>query len=43
MTVLVLGQREFTAVLDGVPGVAHKLLRAMAHRLRAADQKATSH
>ena len=43
MTVLVLGQREFTAVLDEVPGVAHKLLRAMAHRLRAADERATSH
>jgi CRP-like cAMP-binding protein len=43
MTLLVLGQREFSAVLDEVPGVAHKMLRTMAHRLRLADERATSH
>lgn len=34
MTLLVLGQREFSGVLDEVPGLAHKLLAAMAERLR---------
>jgi len=43
MKVLVLGQREFSAVLDAVPALAHKLLQAMAHRLREADAKAISH
>jgi CRP/FNR family transcriptional regulator, cyclic AMP receptor protein len=40
---VVLGQREFMAVLDQVPPVAHKLLVAMAGRLREADTKAVSH
>lgn len=40
---IVLGQREFMAVLDQVPPVAHKLLVAMATRLREADSKAVSH
>jgi CRP-like cAMP-binding protein len=39
MTVLVLGQREFTGLLDEVPGLAHKLLSTMAARLREADAK----
>ena len=43
MTLLVLGQREFSAVLDEVPGLAHKLLTIMAGRLREADAKAVSH
>ena len=43
MTLLVLGQREFSAVLDEVPGLAHKLLTIMAGRLREADAKALSH
>ncbi|HEV7888373.1 MAG TPA: cyclic nucleotide-binding domain-containing protein [Acidimicrobiales bacterium] len=34
MTLLVLGQREFSGVLDEVPGLAHKLLAAMAEKLR---------
>jgi CRP/FNR family cyclic AMP-dependent transcriptional regulator len=38
----VIGQREFMAVLDQVPPVAHKLLVAMAARLREADDKAVS-
>ena len=43
MRLLVIGQREFSAVLDEVPMLAHKLLAAMAARLREADTKATSH
>jgi CRP/FNR family cyclic AMP-dependent transcriptional regulator len=40
---IVLGQREFTAVLDQLPPVAHKLLVSMAARLREADSRAISH
>jgi CRP/FNR family transcriptional regulator, cyclic AMP receptor protein len=43
MTVLILGQREFTGVLDEVPGLARKLLTSMAARLRDADAKDVSH
>ncbi|GAC1539084.1 MAG: hypothetical protein NVS3B12_24950 [Acidimicrobiales bacterium] len=43
MRVLVLGQREFSGVLDEVPGLAHKLLVQMATRLRESDEKAVSH
>jgi CRP/FNR family transcriptional regulator, cyclic AMP receptor protein len=43
MTVLVVGQREFAACLDEVPGLARKLLSAMAARLREADTKALGH
>jgi CRP/FNR family transcriptional regulator, cyclic AMP receptor protein len=42
MTLLVLGQREFTGVLDTVPGLAFKVLTSMARRLREADAKALS-
>ena len=42
MTLLVLGQREFSGVLDEIPGLAHKLLSTMAARLREADSKAAS-
>ncbi len=41
--VLVVGQREFLAVLDQVPAVSRKLLASMAARLREADRKAVSH
>lgn len=34
MDLMVLGQREFSGVLDEVPGLAHKLLAAMASKLR---------
>jgi CRP/FNR family cyclic AMP-dependent transcriptional regulator len=37
-----LGPREFAAVLDSWPGVARKLLIAMAGRLRAADDQAVT-
>ena len=40
---LVLGQREFSGILEEVPGLAHKLLTIMAGRLREADEKAASH
>ena len=40
MTLIVLGQREFAGVIDEVPALAHKLLAAMAGRLREADSRA---
>lgn len=43
MKILVLGQREFLGVLDEVPGLAYKILRIMAHRLREADLKNVGH
>ena len=43
MKVLVLGQREFLGVLDEVPGLAYKILRMMAHRLREADLRNVKH
>jgi CRP/FNR family transcriptional regulator, cyclic AMP receptor protein len=42
MTLLGLKRREFSAVLDSWPGVAHKLLQQMARRLRQADEKAVT-
>jgi CRP/FNR family cyclic AMP-dependent transcriptional regulator len=43
MKLLVLGHREFLGVLDDVPGLANKILRIMAHRLREADLKNVGH
>ena len=43
MKLLVLGQREFLGVLDEVPGLAYKLLRTMAVRLRDADLQNVGH
>jgi CRP-like cAMP-binding protein len=43
MKLLVLGQREFLGVLDEVPGLAYKLLRTMAGRLRQADLQNVGH
>lgn len=43
MELLVLGQREFSGLLDEVPGLAHKILQTMAGRLWEADQKAVRH
>jgi CRP/FNR family transcriptional regulator, cyclic AMP receptor protein len=40
MKVLVLGQREFSGVIDEVPGLAHKLLASLANMVRDLDQKA---
>jgi CRP-like cAMP-binding protein len=39
LKVLVLGQREFSALVDDVPGLSHKLLRALAGRVRELDRK----
>ncbi|HUO48882.1 MAG TPA: cyclic nucleotide-binding domain-containing protein [Acidimicrobiales bacterium] len=40
MTLLVLDQRRFNGLLDAVPALSHKLLVAMAARIREADAKA---
>ncbi|HVA10059.1 MAG TPA: cyclic nucleotide-binding domain-containing protein [Acidimicrobiales bacterium] len=40
MTLLVLEQRRFNGLLDAMPALAHKLLVAMAQRIRDADAKA---
>jgi CRP-like cAMP-binding protein len=40
LTVLVLGPREFSSVLDSVPGLSHKLLATLASRVRDLDAKA---
>ena len=42
MELLVLGQREFSALLDDIPGLSHKLLETMATRLREADAKVSA-
>jgi CRP/FNR family transcriptional regulator, cyclic AMP receptor protein len=42
MELLVLGQREFSGLLDEVPGMAHKVLSAMAERLYESDARSTS-
>jgi CRP-like cAMP-binding protein len=39
MQLLVLDQRQFDGIMDRVPGLAHKLMIAMAERLREADTK----
>jgi CRP/FNR family cyclic AMP-dependent transcriptional regulator len=39
MELMVLGQREFAAMIDDVPGFAHKLLTGLAHRLREYDAR----
>lgn len=38
--VLVIGQREFSGVLDEVPGLAHKVLATLASTIRDLDQRA---
>jgi CRP/FNR family transcriptional regulator, cyclic AMP receptor protein len=40
MEVVVVGQRDFAALLDEVPGFARKMLAGTAHRLREADARA---
>lgn len=42
-SLLVLGQREFFAVLDDVPELSTKLLRTLATRLRDADARNVGH
>jgi CRP-like cAMP-binding protein len=43
MKLLILGQREFTGLLDSIPGLAAKILGIMARRLRQADLKNVTH
>jgi CRP-like cAMP-binding protein len=43
MKLVVLEQRKFNALLDATPGMSHKLLVAMAERLREADKKEVMH
>jgi CRP/FNR family transcriptional regulator, cyclic AMP receptor protein len=40
LKVLVLGAREFAAIVDDVPTFARKLMRSMADRIRELDAKA---
>ena len=40
MDVLVLGQREFSGIIDEVPGIAHKLLASLASKVRELDSQA---
>ena len=40
MTLLLLGQREFSGVLDEVPSMARKLMASLAGRVRELDAKA---
>ena len=39
LSVLVIGPREFSGIVDEVPPIAHKLLRALAGRVRELDVK----
>lgn len=39
MKVLVLGPREFSGLLDEVPTLSHKLMQAMASKIRELDTK----
>lgn len=39
LKVLVLGAREFAALLDEVPTIAHKVMRSLAGRIRDLDTK----
>jgi CRP-like cAMP-binding protein len=43
MKLLVLEQRTFNGLLDSTPGMCHRLLVAMAGRLREADKKEVMH
>jgi CRP/FNR family transcriptional regulator, cyclic AMP receptor protein len=40
LTVLVLGTREFAGIIDEVPSISHKLMKALAARIRELDSKA---
>ena len=39
LKVLVIGAREFSAILDEVPPIAHKLLKSLAGMVRELDSK----
>ena len=38
-TLLVMAAREFSGVLEDIPGIAHKLLASLASRIRDLDAK----
>jgi CRP/FNR family transcriptional regulator, cyclic AMP receptor protein len=40
LKLLVIGQREFSGVLDEVPGLAQKVMLSLAQTIRSLDQKA---
>ncbi|HET6963185.1 MAG TPA: cyclic nucleotide-binding domain-containing protein [Acidimicrobiales bacterium] len=42
MSLLVLGQRELSALIEDVPSIAHKMLEAMAKRLSESDSRMVS-
>lgn len=42
MDLLVLGQRELSALIEDVPSIAHKMLEAMAKRLSESDTRMVS-
>jgi CRP/FNR family cyclic AMP-dependent transcriptional regulator len=42
MSLLVLGQRELSALIEDVPSIAHKMLEAMAKRLSESDSRLVS-
>ena len=39
LSVLVIGAREFAGIVDEIPPIAHKLMRALAARVRELDEK----
>jgi len=43
MRLLVLGQREFAGLVEDLPGMAAKLLKGLAQRLREADARDLGH
>jgi CRP-like cAMP-binding protein len=42
MDLLVLGQRELSALIEDVPSIAHKMLEVMAKRLSESDTRVSS-
>jgi CRP-like cAMP-binding protein len=39
LDVLVVGAREFASILDDIPAISHKMLKALAARIRELDAK----
>lgn len=39
LSVLVIGAREFASILDDIPPISHKMLKALAARIRELDSK----
>ena len=40
LTVLVIGTREFSGIVDEIPSIAHKLMRSLAGKVRELDLQA---